>query len=96
MRPYEFPDDTHLQVSYEFDLTLYRVDRDVYSILDWIGDVGGLNEGLFLMFQCFLLFFQFNDFEHFLVERLYMQREESSDNRRSNNRGSRNLKKIRN
>ena len=57
MRPYEFPDNVHLQVSYEFDLTLYRVDRDVYSILDWVGDIGGLNEGLYLLFYVVLLFF---------------------------------------
>ena len=61
-RPYEYFDSVHVQVTFEFDLTLYRVDRDVYSILDWIGDVGGLNEGLYLMFKVLLVFLQFNDF----------------------------------
>jgi len=42
-RPYEFPDNVHMQVTFEFDLDLHRIDRDVYSILDWIGDMGGLN-----------------------------------------------------
>jgi len=51
----------------------------VYSILDWVGDVGGLNEGLFLGFHVVLAFFQFSDFEHFLVERLYRQRPENKD-----------------
>ena len=73
MRPYEFPDSVHLQVSYEFDLTLHRIDRDVYSILDWIGDVGGLNEGLFLFFSVILAYFQFYDLENFLVDRLFRQ-----------------------
>lgn len=45
----------HLQITFEFDLTLYRIDRDVYSILDWVGDVGGLNEGLFLILKVFLI-----------------------------------------
>lgn len=72
MRPYEFPDRVHFQISFEFDLTLYRVDRDVYSILDWIGDVGGLNEGLFLFFHIILIFSQFYDLEHFLIERLFI------------------------
>ena len=71
MRPYEFRDRVHLQVSYEFDLTLHRIDRDVYSILDWIGDVGGLNEGLFLFFSVILAYFQFYDYENFLVDRLF-------------------------
>ena len=48
-RPYEFPDRVHMQITFEFDLTLYRVDRDVYSILDWVGDLGGLSEGLIIM-----------------------------------------------
>ena len=78
MRPYEFPDHVHLQVTFEFDLTLYRVDRDVYSILDWIGDVGGLNEGLYLFFKMILVFFQFNDFQHFLIEKLYTKPPEES------------------
>lgn len=38
-----------MQITFEFDLTLYRVDRDVYSILDWVGDLGGLSEGLIIM-----------------------------------------------
>ena len=61
----------HLQVTFEFDLTLYRIDRDVYSILDWVGDVGGLNEGLFLILKVFLIAMQFNDFQHFLIQHLY-------------------------
>ena len=56
-RPYEFDDDVHTQISFEFDLTLYRVDRDVYSILDWIGDIGGLNEGCFVGLSLLVSFF---------------------------------------
>ena len=56
-----------MSVTFEFDLTLYRVDRDVYSILDWIGDVGGLNEGLFLLFKMILGFCQFKDLQHLLI-----------------------------
>jgi len=54
-RPYEFVDNVHLQISFEFDLTLYRVDRDVYSILDWVGDVGGLTEGFYIFLQLILI-----------------------------------------
>lgn len=43
-----------MQITFEFDLTLYRVDRDVYSILDWVGDLGGLSEGLIIMFTILL------------------------------------------
>ena len=75
VRPYEFPDSVHLQLTYEFDLDLYRIDRDVYSILDWIGDVGGLNEGLFIILSIILGFVNFYKFEHFMIEHLYFKKE---------------------
>ena len=61
----------HLQVTYEFDLNLYRIDRDVYSVLDWIGDVGGLNEGLVILFSMLIGLANFNSFDHYLIEGLY-------------------------
>lgn len=62
-----------MQVTYEFDLTLYKIDRDVYSVLDWVGDVGGLNEGLFIFFKVILSLFQYRALEHFLIEHLYLK-----------------------
>ena len=41
MRPYEYFDDVHIAITFEFDLNLYRIDRDTYSLLDWLGDIGG-------------------------------------------------------
>ena len=41
-RPYERLDDIHQILSYEFDLDLKRIDRNVYNGLDWLGDLGGL------------------------------------------------------
>ena len=55
----------------EFDLTLYRIDRDVYSILDFIGDLGGLAEGFYIILKILLGFLTYNNFEHFLIEFLY-------------------------
>ena len=71
IRPYEFDDRVHTQLTFEFDLTLYRVDRKVYSILDWVGDIGGLNEGVYVGISVLLMFLQFHRFDHFLIERLY-------------------------
>ena len=61
-RPYEFKDLNHTQVTFEFDLNLYNVKRDVYSLLDLIGDVGGLNEGLILLIGVFIGFVNFDKF----------------------------------
>lgn len=77
-RPYEFKDRVHLQITFEFDLNLYRVDRDVYSILDWVGDMGGLNEGLYLGLKVILIFFQFYEFDHFLIQRLYSKQTQNN------------------
>jgi hypothetical protein len=55
-RPYEFFDNVHMQITFEFDLNLYRVDRDVYSMLDWVGDLGGLSEGIIVMLTILLNF----------------------------------------
>ena len=42
MRPYEYFDDVHIAITYEFDLNLYKIDRETYNFLDWLGDLGGL------------------------------------------------------
>ena len=42
VRPYEFFDNVHATISFEFDLNLYRLDREAYNNLDWLGDIGGL------------------------------------------------------
>lgn len=60
-----------MQVTFEFDLDLHRVDRDVYSILDWIGDIGGLREGLVIIFVGIFGLLKFHSFEHFMIEHLY-------------------------
>ena len=70
-----------MQVTFEFDLNQYRIDRDVYSVLDWIGDVGGLNEGLTILLGAILIFISFNPFEHYLIENLY-KAEPERDGRR--------------
>ena len=44
-RPYEYFDRVHLQLSYELNLDLTVIDRQVYSILDWLGDIGGRASG---------------------------------------------------
>ena len=77
-RPYEFPDDTHMSVSFEFNLSLNRVDRTVYSILDWIGDIGGLREGLTIILAFTFGVFKFSPFEHYMVEQLYVKSPDSS------------------
>ena len=45
-RPYEFNDRVHYTISYEMNLNMITADREVYHALDWLGDLGGLFDGL--------------------------------------------------
>ena len=60
-------------------MNAYRIDRDVYSILDWVGDLGGLNEGLAIILSMILGLFNFHNFDHFLVRNLYWKRTNPND-----------------
>ena len=71
VRPYEFFDDVHIAISYEFDLNLYRIDREAYNLLDWLGDLGGLREALIIIFAYTTGLFNYHQFEDFMVSHLY-------------------------
>ena len=47
--PYDFFDNVHVAVTYEFDLTYYEMERTVYNLLDWFGDLRGLLEFLLIV-----------------------------------------------
>lgn len=40
-----------MSVSFELDKSLRLVNRSTYSFLDWLGDIGGLNDALVLIAQ---------------------------------------------
>ena len=70
-RPYEFLDDVHTVVSYEFDLNMYRIDREAYNTLDWLGDLGGLKEALTIVLGAVIATFNYNTLENYIVSQLY-------------------------
>ena len=71
-RPYEFDDNVHISVSYELYLNLTVIDRQAYSILDLLGDVGGLGEALVYIFTFMLAFVNYGKFNTMLSRFLYM------------------------
>ena len=71
MRPYEYFDDVHIAIAYEFDLNLYRIDREAYNLLDWLGDIGGLLEALLIILGFVFGVFKYHAFEDYLVSQLY-------------------------
>lgn len=70
-RPYEFPDNVHTQITYELNLDMKVIDRQVYSVLDWLGDIGGLVEALFFIGQIALFSFTFGQYESMMVSSLF-------------------------
>ena len=79
MRPYEYPDDVHISVTYEFDLNYYRIDREAYNLLDWLGDIGGLKEAIMIILGFIFGLFNYHTFEDYLVSHFY--RSETSKDR---------------
>ena len=51
------------------DLTV--IDRQVYSVLDWLGDIGGLGEACFFLGGGLLVLTQKDQFDSMLVSALY-------------------------
>ena len=71
MRPYEYFDDVHIAITFEFDLNLYKIDRDPYSLLDWLGDVGGFQSAVILLLGMIFSLFNYHTFEDHMVTQLY-------------------------
>ena len=64
---------------FEFDLNLYRIDREAYNMLDWLGDLGGLKEALTIILTFIFVVFNYHTFQDYLVANLY--KEETSQDR---------------
>ena len=74
--PYDFFDNVHVAITYEFDLTFYEMERTAYNILDWIGDLGGLEAALLIFIGSFYGFVHYQSFDNFLVQKLYRTSED--------------------
>ena len=57
----------HIAVAFELDLDLTIIDRKVYSILDWLGDMGGMLEALVYLGAFFLTIINYGQFQAMLV-----------------------------
>ena len=92
-RPYEVDDDIWTSILYERDLDYHRVDREVYSILDWLGDIGGLYEAMSLICAGILYLFNFMSYDNYLVSELF-KKENDDDDGKDDRRGSSKAKSI--
>ena len=71
-RPFEFSGSlTHLAISYEIDLNLHVIERQVSSYFDFLSAAGGLNKGLRLFFRVVVSFFNYKVYSVYMVSRLF-------------------------
>ena len=86
IRPYEFFDDVHTSVSFEFDLDFYRIDRETYNTLDWFSDLGGLYEALTIVLTIIYGLVHYHAFRDYLVSKVYKppSRNEQTKNKQNN------------
>ena len=91
-RPFEFSDTrVHMAISYEMNLDLIHTEREVYSLFDWVGDLGGLHDGIRLFFVACIAFFNYNHYSAYMVSQLFaMERTTSSSTSQSDPNESRN------
>ena len=61
----------HVRLSFERDLNEIHIEREVYGLLDLLGDVGGLGEAVFILFAIAVNLKSFKGFENFMVSHLY-------------------------
>ena len=70
-RPYEYYNDVHIAVTYSVNLDKILINRQVYNVLDMLGDIGGLQYALIIILTFFVMLFNFNDTENFLVSEMF-------------------------
>ena len=46
---------------------MYRIDREAYNTLDWLGDLGGLKEALMLVMGAIITIINYNSLENYMV-----------------------------
>ena len=58
-RMYDFKDNVQIAITYELSPDLHVIRRQVYSLLDYLGDLGGLAGALHGLFGLSIIVFQY-------------------------------------
>ena len=78
-RPYEYWDRVHKSLSFEMSMDLATVDREVYTALDWVGDLGGLFDGMKLIFSLVLAILTYKNYDTYMVAKLFQLRSNEAE-----------------
>ena len=71
VRPHECEGCAHFAITIEMNLDLLVTERTVYSFLDFLGNIGGLYDGLRLIFGLVVAFWNYNFYNSFLINYLF-------------------------
>ena len=74
-RLYDFKDSVHAAITYELSPDRHIIRRQVYSLLDYLGDIGGLAGALHALFTFLVIFFQYKAAISFISNHTYMIKE---------------------
>ena len=78
LRSYERDFDTQTELRIEMNFDLIEIERDSYKALDFLSDIGGMM-GMLMSGAClFLGFWNFNNFDNIIVQRLYKVKKPNS------------------
>ena len=61
----------HISITYEMDLNLSVIDRQVYNFIDWISDIGGLGEACFFISFTLLGIIHFGGVDNMIIHELF-------------------------
>ena len=75
LRPMEFDKFSHMGVVYEMDFDMRSFDRRVYTVLDWLSDVGGLSRAISAGFGMVYGLLTLNSLQWFLIEKIFKRKQ---------------------
>ena len=71
IRPYNWNSTVHVAYVFEMEMDKYTIERTVYTSLDWLGDVGGLMDILFVIGAFPVMLLQGNGLSFLLLKGLF-------------------------
>ena len=83
-KSYERDSDTLADITIEMDLNRLLVQREAYSLLDLLSDIGGMQGIIVQQALLFLTFWNYNNFDNYLVTKLYKVKKPAEERRASN------------
>ena len=79
---YDFKDKVHLAITYELSPDFFMIRRQVYTLLDYMGDIGGLAGALHGLFTVTIIVFQYKATISYVSNHTYLvENEEEKRNK---------------